>query len=357
MRFSALLREAWRDTATGASRALWWGLAMLALMLGAAVADLGVVRGLDQDAAAYRAAGASVITVVAPGRVDGSACEALSKVPGIRASGAMRDSAQPLTAAALPSSTVPSKEVTAGLPAVLNAASPAAGAVVSDQLAEALALAPGDTLATTTGSTPVAAVYAYPDDGRRAGHGYAAWLPIPAAGQRFDECWADAWPTSARTTALLRSTLTGQDGQDAVAPVVSALNASLGTTFNGAERFEQRPTALLWAGVLIVATLLTFLSWRARRLALASALHAGVRRRDLWSLAGLETAACLLPAALTALGMIGVLAAAWGPGDSAPWLILGARPVLAAVLGSAAGAAVATLMTREKDLFRYFKQR
>lgn len=356
MRWSAILREAWRNITSGTARTVKLALVLAVVSVGLTAADLVAVRAITTAAETYQSAGASVITLAAPGRIDGTACEALAAVPGIRAAGAIRSSENGIVAAALPSTSIPVKEVTAGFPALLHADTVAqAGIVLSDQAATTLDRAPGDTLATRAGEATVSGVYAYPDDGRRAGYGYAALVPVPDGGA-FDECWVDVWPTSTQTPMLLQMALTPAD-QDGEQAVLSQLNTTLGTRFDGHDRFADRITR---HGPLIALTIgagLGYLAVRSRRIQLASALHAGLRKPALALILALETLSWTAPTAMLTAAFVAVFVATGSTGESAASVLLGLRIGLLAVATPFLGAAVALALTRERDLFRYFKDR
>lgn len=352
----AILREAWRNIASGTARTAMFALLLTAVSAGLATADLLSVRAVTAAAERYQAVGASVVTLAAVGRVDGVACEALAGVPGVRAAGAIRAREVGIVAAALPSSAIPVMEVTAGLPVLLHATTaPNAGVILSDQAADALDLAAGDELVTHDGSTPVAGVYAYPTDGRRSGYGYAALVPVPAGG-RFDECWVDVWPASPQTRTLLQTALAPGD-EEAGPAVISQLNTTLGIAFDGAERFSERLTRYAAPLALILGAGLGFVSVRSRRMQLAAALHAGVRKPDLAAISGFELLSWVVPTALFTAATISVFIATGVAGDAAATALLGARIGALAAAGPFLGAALALALTRERHLFRYFKDR
>ena len=102
MRPTATASEAWRNLRSGTSRALLLALAFALLVGTLAAVDTRAVVEVLRGAADFRAAGAAVQTLQAPGRVSGSQCDALGDVAGFRA-GAFR-AGEPLRALNLPSS-------------------------------------------------------------------------------------------------------------------------------------------------------------------------------------------------------------------------------------------------------------
>lgn len=356
MKTVSLFREAWRNVVTGTARAVLFAVLLSAVVVGLVVAELSTVRGLAASADEFRRAGAATVTLAAPGQIDGVACEALSGVPGVRAAGALRAEPQGLAVAALPSSRVPLYEVTAGLPEVLWAVKEVPGGLVlSEDAAQTLGVTVGLGIETPETSVVVGGVYAWPDDGRRPGYGYAALAEVTSAGL-FDECWVDAWPTNADIATLLRLTVVSSGGQGPDA-TLTQVNSSLGVSFDGAHRFHERLTR--WAGVtaLLIGAGLGVVSVRSRRLMLSSTLHSGVSRGDLARILGLETLAWATPAvcfgaAATCLGAVAADSA-----DVSSVIVLGGTIVVLAVCGVALGVAGAFLAVREEHFFRYFQER
>lgn len=351
----AIFREAWRDITSGTARTVAFALLLSAVTAGLVAADLLAVQSMTAAAEKFRSSGASVATIAAKGRIDAAACEALSTVAGVRAAGAIRKNDRGIVAAALPSSSIPVMEATQGFPALLRATdTPGAGVVLSDQVADALRLEAGDTLRTADGATLVTGTYRYPTDGRRPGLGYAALVPVPDQGA-FDECWIDVWPASAQTRPLLQTTLlTGSD--EGEQPVLSQLNTTLGTEFDGHTAFEERITRHAAALALLLGLGLGYLSVRTRRIHFASALHAGVRRTSLAAIIALEILSWTAPAAILTASTAAVLIAT-GATDADASALLAAQIAIPAVIGPYLGAAVGLALTRERHLFRYFKDR
>lgn len=260
-------------------------------------------------------------------------------------------------ASALPSSKIPLMETSPQFGDVLRAErGPEPGLILSAQVSEALDLGIGDSLTTPTGRVPVGGKYDYPDDGRRAGYGYAVLAPVQSNLGAFDECWVDAWPISERVPALLRMTLI-PTGDDAQPPVLSQLNTSRGIGFDGPARYAGRITRHVPIAALVVGIGLGYAAVRSRRIQFAAALHAGLRRRALAAILGLEVTSWTLPAAMFTIAVAALVAARapnLSPGIA---LILGSRVWVLAVAGGFLGALVALLQVRERHLFRYFKER
>ncbi|NQX16995.1 hypothetical protein [Rathayibacter sp. VKM Ac-2857] len=94
-----------------------------------------------------------------------------------------------------------------------------------------------------------------------------------------------------------------------------------------------------------------------RRVELASALHSCVHRIELLAVLLLESLAWLVPVGSAGLFVALVLWSTGPPGDAAATLIQGLRTPAVALLSAATGVLLGVLTTREKHLFRYFKNR
>lgn len=355
MRPSAILSEAWRNLATGTSRAAVFALGLAAVCGALAVADARNIVALEQRAAEFVASGASVRVLSAESGVTGASCDALAGVEGVGGAGALREHPA-LRLDAMPDNPLPAYTVTPGFAEVLGVdAVTAEGVWLSEETARTLEAVPGQNLSTAEGTLTIAGTFPYPDDGRDVRPGYAALVPS-ADTDPFDECWARVWPTSESTQELLLFAVAADSPED-TALTTGQLNASLGETFDGAAGFDGRITRFAAPSTVLAGLLLGFVAVRLRRLEFASALHVGQSRRSqlattlletgAWSAAGLVLAGCALVLAshLGHLGEPGDVLAVVGPG------------LLAAVPGCLAGAALALALVREEHLFRYFKDR
>ncbi len=358
MRWSAIRREAWRDVVTGTARVGVLALVFGVVVGGLVVADQSAVRSLVDEAERYRAAGGSVVTITAEGRVRGEACEALGSLPGVRAAGALRQEDDGLRLATLPQSPLTLYSVTPHLPEVLSAATDGNGLVLSEDAAVSAGRTTGGALETTDGTTRLAGVYRYPSDGRRVGFGYAALDVVPpdTSAALFDECWVDAWPVDERIEPLLLTALDPSSDADADVQL-SRLNATLGVSFDGSTAFRDRLTSGAWGAAAAASAVIGFVSVRLRRIAVASALHTRVPRSALGAVLALETAAWVVPVLVAAFGVTAVAAALGPPGDRATTLLLTARIVAPSAVAVFLGAGAALALTRERHLFRYVKDR
>lgn len=355
MRAGSVVSEAWRNIATGTTRATLFAAVLVAVVGALAAVDVRAVVGVIDGAREYRDAGASVQILQASGHVDGARCEALNGVDGVNAAGALR-TGTPLRALNLPSSELTGFEATPGLLGTLDRGRVAgAGLWLSADLAEALGAVPGDTIATSTGPARVGAVYPYPDDGRDRALGYAAVAPVPATGL-FDSCWVEIWPVDPETATLLRTTVVA-DASSEVQPTQKQLNGRLGATYDAGAEFAGRLTKPAPIAAVVLGLGLGFVAIRMRRLELAAALHARVPRAALTWQVLLETAAWTAAGVVVTVPVLWWLAGSGLAADHLSTWVIGMRTVLAGAGAVLVGAVAGALATREKHLFKYFKER
>jgi hypothetical protein len=357
MRIRAVLSEAGRNLLTGTTRATTLALTLAAIGTAVGVAEAAAIRDVLQDASAFRSAGASTMVIAAEDGIDGAACERLRGVDGIGAAGAIRSAPERLRLRALPSAPVPLSEVTPGFTRVLGIpdGTERAGLFLSEQLAGLVGRGTGERLWTAHGTVEIAGVFRYPADGRSPELEYAAVSPVPATGW-FDQCWAEVWPTSTRTTQLLRLSLSASLPPGAEV-TISQHNSTLGADFDGPGRFHDRVTSYAAVVGLLAGFALGYLAIRLRRLELASALHAGVPRGAQLLQVCLETGTWAVIAVLIGAPAVWYMALTVDDGAHAAVVWLQARCLLGTAAGAVLGAVLATLLTRERHLFRYFKER
>ena len=175
----ALLSEAWRDCLSGTARVGILTMLATTLVGGAICADAFSLRSLSVEAASFRAHLGSVRVLQSQGGIDGAACEALSRIPGVRA-GAVRSVESGLSPLALPASSLPLYEVTPGTASLLGTtmADPT-GILLPERVAEDLGTPQGSLLPLAHGKAEVAGTYPWDEnDGRRPGYAYAALAPV-----------------------------------------------------------------------------------------------------------------------------------------------------------------------------------
>lgn len=359
MRWASTLREAALDVQSGTTKATMLGCVLFAVVLVLGLAEIGTMSQLLTAADVYRRAGGATLVYIAPQQIDGPACDRLTTIPGIDAAGAMRPSTENERLLALPSSSVPTFEASPGFSGfvALDAPRPHRGVLVSAALAEALELDASDKLPLMSGTVEVGAVFTSAEDGRRPGLGYALIAPTAAIGP-FDECWIDTWPQSQSSTDALRTVLLpGAGATDASPPRLAQLNSTLGAHFDGAARYAERLSRFAPLVGIVIAAAIGFVATRTRRIELASARHAGVPVGSQVLQLVCETLCWAVGAAVMAVSAILLLL------EIAPQEGLGVvagiaiRPAVVAVPAVLCGVIGGVALTKEEQLFRYFKER
>ena len=360
MRARSVASEAARNLATGTSRAAGLALAFAAVVGTLAFADVRAAVDVLRGAAEYRASASSVQVLEVSEGIDGARCHALNQATGVVAAGALRHG-DPVRALAMPSAQLTVWEATPGLVDVLShigTAPDAAGAAApglwySRDLADTLGARPGRDIVTATGTAATAGVFSWPDDGRARTLGYAALAPVAPSGV-FDQCWVQVWPADADTAALVSLALVPAKADQAT---LGRLNTVHGAAYDTEHLLARRPTVLAPAAAILIGLVLGYLAVRLRRLEIAAALHARVRKPHLAWQQTLEATAWVAAGVAIAAAVVAHAARADNPDPIAWAFLLGARTLLAGaaavVLGTLAGVAT----TRERHLFRYFKNR
>lgn len=367
MRLRGAIGEAARNIASGTTHAALYALLLAVVMLGCAGAELLQLRGIQQQIEGFVSAGASTYVVDAAGRIDARSCESLSDLDGVQAAGALRTADARLTLARIPSTALPTLEATPG----------ALSALVSGDSATTRSLAPdefdgvwlsrqaADTSGATAGSLEalldggsvrIAGIYESPDDGRSGTTAYALVEPVPVEGT-FDQCVIKAWPVpqSMESLALLSVGDVGTDPNNQ--PRVRQFNTKLGAALDSTALFVHRATEVMVPLATIGGLMLGFVAIRLRRLELASALHCGVPKTALVLQSLVETGSWTVAALALCLPLVAFAWWDWPGADAGQVVLLTVRPLLAAACGALIGSAAAVLAVRERNLFRYFKDR
>lgn len=350
----ALLSEAWRDCLSGTARVGILTILATALVGGVICADAFSLRSVSVEAASFRVHMGSVRVLQAQGSIDGATCEALSRIPGVRA-GAVRSVESGLSPLALPASSLPLYEVTPGTVSLLGTttADPT-GILLPEQVAEELGTSQGALLPLAHGQAEIAGTYPWDEnDGRRPGYAYAALAPVPATGT-FDECWYESWPHSDDVDALVRSTLAGSDDQNAQ---VLAMNPTRGTAFDAAGQLRQRPTWWAWIAASTIGAALGAAATWWRRLEIASALHSGLRRSDTTVLQLFEAVAWVGGAFVLSSGICLTILSGAPTSDRSDLIRLVATEGICAASWTLIGVVIASTTIQERQLFAFFKGR
>ena len=307
----ALLSEAWRDCLSGTAHVGILTMLATTLVGGAICADAFSLRSLSIEAASFRAHLGSVRVLQSQGGIDGAACEALSRIPGVRA-GAVRSVESGLSPLALPTSSLPLYEVTPGTASLLGTtmADPT-GILLPERVAEDLGTPQGSLLPLAHGKAEVAGTYPWDEnDGRRPGYAYAALAPVPAMG-----------------------------------------------TFDAAGRLRHRPTWWAWIAASAIGVAVGAAATWWRRLEVTSALHAGLRTSDTAFLQLFEAVAWVGGAYIVASGICLTVLSGSAPGDRADLMRLVATEGLCAASWTLIGVAITAMTIRERHLFIFFKGR
>lgn len=369
MRLRGVFDEAVRNLVSGTSHACAMAVTLICLMTLCMLADLASITTIQRRADSFVASGGSTYSITFTGHIDGAACDRLASLDGVIASGAVRSEAGKLTFATLPSTGVPTYEATPGATGVFaNSATTARDAVrpgsksgvwLSQEAAKPLDARPGDQLTLRDDRTvDVAGVYDWPDDGRQSGYSYAAVMPVPASDDEpFDQCWVKAWPVPENIESLLRVTTKGDESVTQERPTVAQLNTSQGRTFDAIAAYRGRLT--VWSPLVagVVALLIGWIAVHLRRLELASALHCGVPKSAMVVGVLVETSVWTLIAIVTC---VPVAAWMWLENTDTDAMVLTdtlLRVPVAVYIGVLIGAMVRAGTIRERQLFRYFKNR
>ncbi|NMN01189.1 hypothetical protein G1C96_1774 [Bifidobacterium sp. DSM 109958] len=397
MRISAIVSEAMRNVARGTTRAVLWCLivALAGALLGGYEAM--TVIGQERDAAARIAAGANVTSMVATANViDGATCEALAGTDGgPDASGAMRPG-ESAVILATPRRDLATYEVTPGLLRILagsvggggavgaggasgatgaSDSSGAFGAVVdptgvwmSSDAARDFGLSVGSRLETSAGTTRVAGVFDWPNDGRDTRFLYALVVPVSVDSAPFQECWARQWPANGKLESVLYATVdlstsgsaageASGGGMGGASYGTSQLNKSFDRRYDAASLYRARITRRLPVVAGCLGLLIGVAAVWRRRLEYAGALHSGQRKGAQLLGVGLETLVWDGLGTLIAVCLLGALAVRLSP-SSPELVLLGAvRSPLMLFAGAWCGAVLAAAVIRESQLFRLFKGR
>ena len=407
MRLASICSEALRNIGSGTSRAVTMLIAVLlaGTLLGGYEA-VSVVA-LENEAAARITAYADTKVVVGSNvSIDGTVCDRLSSVPsGPERSGAVRR-ADAIAPKSTPTRDVSTYEITPGMIGMLiaggnggvgdiddvaaasgsvpadDAADDAAGDATGDaagtptkprvaassridtsgiwvsrELAADFGLTVGTRFETTTGTTTVAGVFDWPNDGRDTRFAYAMLVPASPSQGVFEECWAKQWPTTAQTDELLYSTVVASNDSEPGAAGVTEINKSFDSRYDAQAAYAGRMTRWMPYVALAVGLLLGLIAVRRRRLEYAGALHSGQSKGAQLLGIALETLIWAGAGALCSGSLLTAYGVRAARSDVLAVLIAAWRSPLALFAGAMVAALAAGSLIRESQLFRYFKNR
>ncbi|UBH05878.1 hypothetical protein K8P10_001389 [Leucobacter sp. Psy1] len=358
MRFREVRREAARNLASGTSRALLLAMLLATASGTLAALDTQSMTGELAAAAEFRERGGSITILQLAGSIDGRVCDALGELDGVRAAGALSEQEAPLILAGIPQNPVTSFISSAGFATMLpeSTGQQHAGLILPAELSETLGLDVGDPIHTASGPTVLGGTYAYPDDGRPRGMGYAAIAPGPAE-TLFDQCWVDAFPVTQATLDMLYTAVSADAPQSDDSPELTQHNATLGVAADPSQTYAARSTAMFPVAAFVVSLLVGVTAVWMRRIEIASALHSGVRKADELSTLLLEAFAWSMAGALTTIPIIAILTQSLAANDHLPVVLAAALTPALSVSGAILGTLTAALLIREQRLFVYFKGR
>lgn len=359
MHLATVVDEARRDVASGTTRALLLGVVFGTAMTATIALALGDAVRVIADGQRFRDSGASTMVLTAEGRIAGDACDQLRSLPSARAAGAVRAAPSDTVASALVSNPIPSKEITPGFRGLIGApvSGSRSGLLVSEDVARTLSIATGDPLPTATSSASVEGIFAVPDDGRQGDLSFSLLLPQTTGDTRpYDQCWVEFWPPDPASAALLRTSLVAA-GDDSDRPTLRALNTRLGREFDGSSELAAGLGARAPLIALVTGGALGWAAVRRRRLELASALHAGVARPALALGQALQAIVWITAGSALAAPTLVALGTGSGRANAAALLAWGGVCLVTGALAAVSGTLFAVLATRERHLFRYFKDR
>lgn len=355
MRLFELLRETFRDMVSGMSKMVLLFVGIMALTICLIGFDLLQIIAIERQVEQFHDVKADVAMIVHAKSVNGESCDNVARSQSVEASGALRTGGS-IALVALPYNQIPIFEVTGGMMDVVAVADDdvGGGVWIPEQVAGKLGLNAGSEVATDHGSMRVAAVYAWPEDGRDSRFGYAVIVPVPASGT-FDECWAQTRMSKDSATSLLRYTLF-HDAETGGSQV-GQLNYAKGDWVDGYGLFSGRLSRFVIPTAGVFAAVLAYVCVRSRKLELAGNLHAGGGKiAQLLQLVLEQFVPAIMGLVVTLTGMA-VAISAFGVPDATGLIELAMYEVGWIPVGVVVGTLVGGMTIRERDLFRHFKNR
>jgi hypothetical protein len=368
MKTGSIISEAWRNIASGTTRAVTYTLTLFVVAVTIAFFDLATIINLQNEAAQWSSSGANINILPAENQINPASCENLSHTAGtdsdarhgskppISASGALSAGGD-ITVKAMQSAPLPSYAVTPSLAEVLKLESdaiPAPGVWVSSQLAHTMKISRGDALDTIQGPMQIAGVFQWPDDSRDQRIAYAVLIPS-ASTKPYDECWASITPSNQQAADLLRTSAIAVPNA-ATTTQVKQLNNALGAGFDGWSQYQHRASRVTLLATPITALMIGFIAIRSRRVEIADDLHSGIPRTSLWVTSTLETFAWSIPAIGAASATLYLGAAHLSDQANAfDLLFTESTALIASLITAQFGAAIALSTIKEAQLFKYFK--
>ena len=208
---------------------------------------------------------------------------------------------------------------------------------------------------TREGTTRVAGVFDWPNDGRDTRFAYAFIVPVSASASTFDECWVKQWPVDGRTENLLYATLVAGSGSSNAG--VTQVNKGFDAHYDARASYVNRSTRWMpWVG-LAIGVLVGVFGVRRRRLEYAGALHSGQSKGAQLLGIGVETGVWAGLATFASCALLLAYAVRMSRSDWVAVLAAAVRTPLAVFAGVMVASLLVGLLIRESQLFRFFKKR
>ena len=358
MRLGSVLSEALRNIGAGVSRAFVMFLAVL--LAGTLLGGYEAMTVIDLESEAVKRINADAdVSAIVGGTVDGAACDRLADTDdGAMGalSGAMRSGRQ-IVPLATPGKDISSYDVTPGMIRLIagNAKADVSGVWVPRDVAKDFGLAVGSALQTREGTTRVAGVFDWPNDGRDTRFAYALIVPVAASASTFNECWVKQWPTSGQTESLLYSTLVAGSGSSNAG--VTQVNKGFDSHYDARSSYLNRSTRWMPYLGMVLGVLVGVFGVRRRRLEYAGALHSGQSKGAQLLGIGVEDGIWVGLATISSCLLLAAYAVRMSRSDWVAVLAAAVRTPLAVFAGVMVASLFAGLLIRESQLFRFFKKR
>ncbi len=253
MRLKAVLRETWRNVATGTSRCALISLLLSICAVACMCADLTQMTGLIGDARKWKESGASTYAITLQGGIDGAACEGLRSANGVLGAAALRQSSDRVRIASLPATEIPTYEASAHVAQVFAATGMRkdnSGVIMSTAVARTYGAHAGTVLPLVGGARMrVSATFDWPSDGRQPTYGYAIISPGNDT-KAYDTVWSvrGRFPTVSKACWRVSIRADAESGVGAAASSTSAgTSGSNETPHAKISRINTMP-AYAWPG-------------------------------------------------------------------------------------------------------------
>ncbi|MDR1033882.1 MAG: hypothetical protein LBL41_03845 [Bifidobacteriaceae bacterium] len=357
--------EARLNFTTGTTRAVLLAVLAITITCSAIFLDLSSVNSISIQGKEFLESGAATWELTNKNTISPVRCDNLSKIDGILHSGAISEENMTITPISMPGTSIPVNTVSQDFYKLLDLTSldlSTPGIFIPTVISERLGIRAGDSFLTKSGEIFVSGVYNYPDDGRQGSLGFAALAPLDeraSPNRLLDSCQATIWGQNDSLKTMLWTALESKEesANSRVKPEIAQLNGKFGITFEGVKLYDSRDTKYLGVLVLLVCTLLGFVFIRIRRLEIASWLHVSMKKSDALKISLLEIAPIIFLALITSIPTFLFAYIGADSSDTLTYIFLAARIFLASAIGLLFGTTLGIVATKERHLFKYFKER